>query len=380
MSKKYNESFLNDPVGFTKKHTLAIGIAPSDTKLKDRITHSSVTASDRVIYWDITEEKENKDGQKVCEVNMSRKKKKDYYLPGYYLPWGADSIYKITLIDKRNVKPDTPLAFFTAALTGCSVFVEGTRKVPTIYHANAIGAKVTGNDLVQRDKRAVIMEKRWAFTKPAKRAVKKKALFRPAFEGRALHPYHYMYHKEDVISWRENLYGQGKIRKVDVYDHRDLGTVFGVISKGEWSFFVQAVILVKHTAGISKLATWYSKSAEQFWPGGSGKVVYHQDVPKTTPLKEMGFSGKTLRLHLFNALEAYRKKIKFNQSQESKNAYPILRTVYQNRGHSDILVAIRYYLGLDNAKVGGIVMSSKLKQGGTFYSYLNKEYELWKGP
>jgi hypothetical protein len=48
--------------------------------------------------------------------------------PVYFLPWKSARIVKMTLGSQSNL-------FFTAAINGCSVFVEGDLKSPTVYHA-----------------------------------------------------------------------------------------------------------------------------------------------------------------------------------------------------------------------------------------------------
>jgi hypothetical protein len=58
------------------------------------------------------------------------------YLPMWLLPWQADHVteLKIPAAD-ANTRDPGPSLFFTSALSGCSVFVKGTRKSPTILHA-----------------------------------------------------------------------------------------------------------------------------------------------------------------------------------------------------------------------------------------------------
>ena len=56
----------------------------------------------------------------------------------YWLPWSENNIFRIELrpygLDRN------PLFFFTAALSGCSVFFEGNRDFPIVCHANAFNA------------------------------------------------------------------------------------------------------------------------------------------------------------------------------------------------------------------------------------------------
>lgn len=53
----------------------------------------------------------------------------------YFLPWASKRITKLTIPEDTG-----PGIFFTAAINGCSVFVTGGAKSPTIYHAGLDGA------------------------------------------------------------------------------------------------------------------------------------------------------------------------------------------------------------------------------------------------
>ena len=63
-------------------------------------------------------------------------------LPVYFLPWDARGAAVEMTIPSRN--PDLPERthprfFFTAVLSGCSVFFRGNRQYPTIYHCGTSG-------------------------------------------------------------------------------------------------------------------------------------------------------------------------------------------------------------------------------------------------
>jgi hypothetical protein len=56
----------------------------------------------------------------------------------YFLPWSAaGAIIKMTIPDKATLAPtaDDSNYFFTATITGCSIFVKGPPNNPTVYHA-----------------------------------------------------------------------------------------------------------------------------------------------------------------------------------------------------------------------------------------------------
>ena len=81
------------------------------------------------------------------------------------------------------------------------------------------------------------------------------------------------------------------------------------------------------------------------------------------------------------ALERYRKKIKFNQSSESKAAVSVLQQLASRgeAGEADLLVGIKYYLGLDNKRPTGAVAGQPLKRGSSLYNYLRSEFQEWDG-
>lgn len=66
-------------------------------------------------------------------------------VPVYYLPWASKGVTSMTLHPPpppvpgkpaRPARPELePRIFFTAGLSGCSVFVEGSPRHPTIHHA-----------------------------------------------------------------------------------------------------------------------------------------------------------------------------------------------------------------------------------------------------
>jgi hypothetical protein len=56
--------------------------------------------------------------------------KQNHGVPTYFLPWKSARIIRMTLPLGAG-----PALFFTAAINGCSVFVEGPMTSPTVYHA-----------------------------------------------------------------------------------------------------------------------------------------------------------------------------------------------------------------------------------------------------
>jgi len=70
------------------------------------------------------------------------------YIAVYFLPWASNHLTKMAIPPKvptrlngtqtAQLQPDI---FFTAAINGCSVFVTGTAKAPTVIHAGTAGQR-----------------------------------------------------------------------------------------------------------------------------------------------------------------------------------------------------------------------------------------------
>lgn len=60
-------------------------------------------------------------------------------IPVFWLPYKQNSNYRMTL--EPAVGQPQPNFFLTAAVDGCSVYVEGTRVKPTVHHVNAANTK-----------------------------------------------------------------------------------------------------------------------------------------------------------------------------------------------------------------------------------------------
>ncbi|MFY0578964.1 hypothetical protein ACN28S_36045 [Cystobacter fuscus] len=111
-------------------------------------THFSIDSAERVARCNIeTEGLGGYKGNKNIHAISISTQRSDHWFPCFWLPWGGNQTYKVTLVDKRPFKVGgEPKIFLTAAVDGCSVFVEGTEEEPTVYHANAMGQNPSGFD------------------------------------------------------------------------------------------------------------------------------------------------------------------------------------------------------------------------------------------
>lgn len=74
-----------------------------------------------------------RDEAEIGAVDLQEVESTTRTVPLYFLPWRSHYVTKMT------IPAGGPDVFFTAAINGCSVFVTGTARAPTVYHAG-IGA------------------------------------------------------------------------------------------------------------------------------------------------------------------------------------------------------------------------------------------------
>src|SRR5215212_1005845 len=137
--------FLRDPEEFATNRALTIpgpGVAMHHKQKQFQHDNANVTGlqvagAERVYWFDV--------GRVRGDRTLAEVQLQPGYEEGleaaYWLPWEEDQIVRTAL--RPSLKASGPLEgvdpdyFFTAPLTGCSVFVEGPRDQPTVYHANA---------------------------------------------------------------------------------------------------------------------------------------------------------------------------------------------------------------------------------------------------
>lgn len=145
--------FTNDPIEFAKKNPILVGFDTLGTR-KEGINETTKMKSDptsldsRDALFQVRAGKKVFPMQLFYNVNLRAnvlRKTTDIEGDGfysYYLPWMKDTVVRMTLRPSKNVvnvtEKEDPDFFFTAAVNGCSVIVEGDPLFPTVYHANAI--------------------------------------------------------------------------------------------------------------------------------------------------------------------------------------------------------------------------------------------------
>jgi len=145
--------FTNDPVEFAKKNPILVtfdtyGNRGTGTTTALKMKSDPLSSDSKDALFQVRSAKKVYAMQILYDGNLgSNKLKASNTLTGdgfysYYLPWMKDTIVRMTLRPSKNVvnvtDKEDPDYFFTAAVNGCSVIVEGDPLFPTVYHANAM--------------------------------------------------------------------------------------------------------------------------------------------------------------------------------------------------------------------------------------------------
>lgn len=314
------QQLLSDPEQFTKRHPI---LAPgdqgrvSDMKAKTTTadTFYQVAGTSRVQFFTL-----DRIINGAFEVDISETRRANS-APLYYLPWVRDQVVRMTLRTSTKAPTEVqgtdgaalePNFFLTAAVNGCSVFVEGTPDQPTVYHANAAGVGSgslddgTAFEIAGRIQEKT-MNMRDRFKDFASHHVKAPRGSRPHPDPvlpRETNMNQYLMipgselHAEDEKELLAHVAKKHKIRgrksKVTKFNTNEViisdfkGTVFGFRSgsTGHWAFYYQKLVEFAHYrkksffSKSSNAKNWQFTqnmilvSCEQFWPKGRGNVVF----------------------------------------------------------------------------------------------------------
>ncbi len=332
---EFLKEFLKDPVAFGEKRPFTVlGPGRRLTFKEKEYTHDDetftgyqVSGADRIHWFDI---ERMRGDLTLFEVQLQNESEQGLRA-AYWLPWAEDQIFRTTLRPSKKAKDDLkdvdPDYFFTAALNGCSVFVEGARDQPTVYHANAKSHSGTfATDLTKKQfidlqiAKIAEMEKRFVAFSTQQEKLSRGGVVRqgPGPSGREstmfdymsrAHSPHFSKELEDVVSKATN----GQYTKVEVAGQKIVvtdaeGTVFGVRVKGEWTFYFQKRVRIRHLvndyeSSVSNQGTvrwglsflnpvdywdwaksnwkvqaemWLPLTCKEFWPNGAGSVVMRE--------------------------------------------------------------------------------------------------------
>ena len=266
--------FLDDPIGFAKQRALLPQLGLEDPQnLKPKIVDPSLTVfqvkgKNRVLYANIVIDPT---AQNRYEVAFNAARLTTEWFPVYWLPWQFNQTYRITL--KRSKKTPfapEPRVFFTAALSGCMVHVDGDPWEPTVYHSNA-------RDLAHAPSPTLKTAVPWSMKEKKAHMYDQQSRAQTAFpKGQS----HYRAQFVDAFTYspiaasqelRDQFEENEKKRLAAdmIVSTYPMGMVFGIKSGsvGLWTFYYQALIQIRYVKNDVRFETWVVTACERLWPG-----------------------------------------------------------------------------------------------------------------
>jgi hypothetical protein len=223
-------------------------------------------------------------------------------VPVWFLPWWSNAITSMTLPPKIPPRPDgitrnlDPDFFFTAAINGCSVFVHGSAKTPTVSHAGTSEPRstkafetftdITGTKVQQKsDNFFVGGNPRLHWTRVHQRH------FGTDTDARSIHTQDYKNYlgtqnTPEAVEYQKFL-RDGADRTLCIDEVQSSGCVFGLRdAAGNWSFYLQKNIEVlitklkknKHFLGKATYDPLMVLSGRLVNVNKGGKVVQEQEM------------------------------------------------------------------------------------------------------
>jgi hypothetical protein len=195
--------------------------------------------------------------------------------PAYFLPWDeSGAIVKLRISAKGTNNPD-PDVFFTAAINGCSVFVQGTASSPTVYHAGGNTGRSDHNDAARFWRHALINHVKTSRTAQGRGKVqgevnKTEYVKTPGTVGNATTPTADQYERE--LKARLDKKGSFTVTMVNPW-----GCVFGVRTGTDWEFYLQenGTVVCNYVTKTGVRTVSYARPMQltKIFPGGPSRIA-----------------------------------------------------------------------------------------------------------
>jgi hypothetical protein len=225
------------------------------------------------------------------------------YVPVYFLPWDSDGAAVRLTIPAPGVNNPDPDIFFTAAINGCSIFFQGTRQNPTIYHCGGgtgfAKAQITEaeefwqevvDDFVGQDAAAG----RANLGNVAARSVgKSEYVATPGYKSKPDVGAIQSFTTPRALKYQKQLKRKHGITKLTIEEVSPWGSVLGRRdNNGDWTFFLQEnATIIYHQVdrslpnlfkGVKTPAQYVARPLKwkEIFPNGPGHHTMKAAVPK----------------------------------------------------------------------------------------------------
>ena len=192
----------------------------------------------------------------------------------YFLPWDeSGAIIKLHLPTKGRHNPD-PDVFFTAAINGCSVFVQGDPDNPTVYHAGGNTGRSDHNDAARFWRHALVNHMKSSDTAQARGKIQAEVnktdyVRTPGTQSNSSTPTADKYEQE--LRQRLNKKGSFTVTMVSPW-----GCVFGLRTGNNWEFYLQenGTVVCNYVtkAGVRTVSYARPMKLNKIFPGGTSGI------------------------------------------------------------------------------------------------------------
>jgi hypothetical protein len=194
--------------------------------------------------------------------------------PCYFLPWDeSGAIVKLRIPARGTHAPD-PGIFFTAAINGCSVFIQGDPDGPTVYHAGGSTNRSDKNDAARFWRVALRNHIRSSETAQARGQIqgevnKTHYVTTPGTQRDSSTPTAETYEK--LLKEKLDKRGSFEVREVSPW-----GCVFGIRTGDNWKFYLQenATVICNYVTrtGVRTVCHARPMKVNQIFPGGTSQI------------------------------------------------------------------------------------------------------------
>lgn len=252
---------------------------------RDSVKFERIAASRKVIYMELFKDSGgvgNNEGRDVLRFNAQEDPFGDAR-PIYFLPWDSGGAVVQLTIPRKGVRDEDPDIFFTAAINGCSVFVQGTPQQPTIYHGGGDTGRSDHQDAARFWRQAVkshIDGMHNVMDGQVHSEVNKTHYIKtPGTVANSSTPRAEAYEKllKDELEKR----GKFQVQMVNPW-----GCVFGIRTGEDWEFYLQenATVICQYISRRSVETRYYARPMQlnKIFPGAPSRV---SSMAHTVPVK-----------------------------------------------------------------------------------------------
>ncbi len=237
-----------------------------------QIRHTLVGGDQRIAYVHL--EQQYNGGRGWSYSLMASMNQKPGWIPAYFLPWDEKgAAVEVNIPDKPagTAEAQHPKLFFTAALSGCSVYVKGTPSEPTVLHCGIGGIFTTPPEFESASDfwdLVIDLSEGFGFSNAyieRQAAVHNRDYMRPKKGGQGAADGHATAFKGKL----EAKYADLQFEYVEPW-----GAVFGIRNGTQWTFYLQenATIVIRR-AGQHDYTTSRPMVVRQIFPTGGAAAV-----------------------------------------------------------------------------------------------------------